>query len=359
MGQMVESGRSRSSLPRCSTPLFRPHWRAASLLLVALLVLAACSGPGDDDDSADDSTATIPVATATSPAGEATATSPDTGTEPTATTGMATEPAATATSDTPPPTATTGAVATATAPAGTPNADDTLVLSVYYVRDEKVATAHREIPRTQQVGAAAMEELLAGPTTDEADAGLSTSIPEGTEFLGLTIEDGVGTVDLSGEYESGGGSLSMQLRLAQVVYTLTQFPTIETVNFMLDGEPVEVFGGEGLILDRPVGRADMEEATPLIFVESPAPWDTVSSPLQIHGTANTFEAVFQLQVLDADGNLLIDEPVMATSGTGTRGTFDITVEFDAETDEGTVRVFEYSARDGSEVNIVEIPVLFE
>ena len=32
-----------------------------------------------------------------------------------------------------------------------------------------------------------------------------TDIPDGTKLLGLSIKDGVATVDLSAEFESGGG----------------------------------------------------------------------------------------------------------------------------------------------------------
>jgi hypothetical protein len=173
------------------------------------------------------------------------------------------------------------------------------------------------------------------------------------------IEDGIATVNLSGEFESGGGSASLAARLAQVVYTLTQFPTIELVRFALDGEPVEVFGGEGLIMDHPVGRADYDQWTPLIFVESPAVGDTIANPVRVHGTANTFEATFVVQILDADGTILADEVVTATSGSGTRGTFDVTVAYNAPSGaEGTLYVFEASARDGTPVHEVRIPIVF-
>jgi N-acetylneuraminic acid mutarotase len=76
-------------------------------------------------------------------------------------------------------------------------------------------------------------------------------------LLGISLADGgVATVDLTSEYQSGGGSLSLQVRLGQVVYTLTQFPTIRSVRFLLDGAPVDVSSSDGIVLDHPVGRAD-------------------------------------------------------------------------------------------------------
>jgi hypothetical protein len=231
-------------------------------------------------------------------------------------------------------------------------------ISVYFTRGEKIAAAHRTIPRTKEVGAAAMRALLAGPNARERDeGGLGSVIPGGTAFLGLNIKDKVATVDLSKEFASGGGTLSMTLRLAQVVYTLTQFPTVERVSFMLDGEPVESIGGEGLIVDPPVGRKDYEYATPAIMVETPCVGDDVSSPMRVAGTANVFEATFQINVVDADGLIIAEKTVTASSGTGQRGTFDVTVPYDIDRGQrGSLIVFEYSAKDGSQTNVVEIPL---
>ncbi len=236
----------------------------------------------------------------------------------------------------------------------------TIKVRVYYSRDEKISAHARVLPKTDAVGAAAMKALLEGPTAAEQDAGVVSTIPEGTTFLGLTIDKGIATVDLSKEYASGGGSLSMALRLAQVVFTLTQFPTVEGVNFMLDGEPVEVFGGEGIILDHPVDRSDYEDLSPAILVESPTLGETITSPVRVTGTANVFEATFQLNITDWDGLIVYDEHVTATSGTGTRGTFDVTADFVVEqAGQGSIIVFVYSAKDGSQQNVVEIPVRIE
>ena len=54
----------------------------------------------------------------------------------------------------------------------------------------------------------------------------------------------------------------MEARLGQVVYTLTQFPTVQKVRFELDGRPVNVFSSEGIVLDHPVGRSDYQDLSP-------------------------------------------------------------------------------------------------
>ena len=47
----------------------------------------------------------------------------------------------------------------------------------------------------------------------------------------------------------------------------------------------------------------------------------------------------------------------ATSGTGTRGTFEFEAPFEvAEVGQGTLVVFEPSAKDGSRTNVQEIPL---
>jgi len=313
-------------------------------LLIGMLVilgslLAACGSGSSNATSTSQPAATSTAAAATTPTAPAEATATEPPAEPTATSAPAEATATTAA-----PTATTsGSV-------------DTLTLSVYYIRDEKIALAHRTAPHTLQVAAAAMQALLAGPTADEQTAGMSTSIPSGTRFLGVTIDNKVATVDLSGEFESGGGSASVAARLAQVVFTLTQFPTIEKVTFSLDGKPVDVFSGEGVMLDRPVGRADYEEWTPAIFVDTVAIGDHISSPVRIAGTANVFEAVFFAEIRAADGSVAVEQMVTATSGTGTRGTYDVTLSFDLPPGPATVVVYADSPKDGSQINVVEIPV---
>ena len=145
---------------------------------------------------------------------------------------------------------------------GEPGADQTTTVSVYFTRGEGVAPVRRVVPKVARIGSAALDQLLAGPTATEAESGYATQIPEGTRLRDLAITDRIAIVDLSGEFESGGGTLGLSLRLAQVACTLDAFPTVDGVRFAVDGQVVDVFSGDGLITDEPVTCADYTRTAP-------------------------------------------------------------------------------------------------
>jgi hypothetical protein len=181
---------------------------------------------------------------------------------------------------------------------------------------------------TPRIGTAAMESLIAGPDTQEQAAAVGSQIPAGTQLLGLNVDNGVATVDLTSEFESGGGSASMNMRIAQVVYTLTQFPTVKGVLFQLDGQRVDVLGGEGVIVDQPVTRKDYRSLLPAILVTSPQIGEKVGNPVTVSGTANVFEANVTVEIVDASGKVLGRTFTTATCGTGCRGTFSVEVPYE-------------------------------
>jgi hypothetical protein len=237
------------------------------------------------------------------------------------------------------------------APAGT------LTVQVWFTEGEHLFQGFRTQQATVAVGKAALTQLLAGPSAAERAAGVQTSVPASTDLLGLSIQDGVATVDLGGAFDDGGGSLSERMRLAQVVYTITQFPTVQGVSFQLDGKAVTTFSGQGIVLDRPQTRQDFEDVLPAIVVDAPRVGQNLSSPASISGTANVFEATVSFQVLDQNGNVVGEGFTTASCGTGCRGDFVATAEYEVDHDQpGTIRVFESSAKDGSAINLVEIPV---
>lgn len=198
-------------------------------------------------------------------------------------------------SERPSPSATVASAAPTAAPV-----PGTIALKAYFLLFGNIdgptplVPVHREVPGTVAVARAAMEELLAGPTLDEGAHDLrvgtiGTRIPEGTTLLGVGIEGGVATVDLSGEFASGDidndDRESWAIRLAQVTYTLTQFPTVDGVRFLVDGRPaVAIEGHEGSPIDLAT-RGAYTDQLPGIFVDEPAWGGALADPLTVSGLA--------------------------------------------------------------------------
>jgi hypothetical protein len=233
-----------------------------------------------------------------------------------------------------------------------------LSLEVWFARDGSLTAVRRMHAPTQLVATAAVTALLDGPTSQERGAGFTSAVPDDTRLLGIGIRDGVATVDLTSEYQSGGGALSMQTRLGQVVYTLTQFPTVQKVRFRLDGSPVNVFSSEGIVLDHPVGRSDYADLLPAIVVDTPATNDRIASPATVSGTANVFEANVTVEILNADGKVVGKTFTTASCGTGCRGDYSVPVTYKvAKQQPGTVVVHDDDAAGtGAPPHSVRVPV---
>ena len=94
-----------------------------------------------------------------------------------------------------------------------------------------------------------------------------------------------------------------------------------------------------------------------IAVALPQSGMRVTSPVTIAGNADVFEATVNIRVLDGNGEVIAESFAMATCGTGCRGDFSTQVDVPIDAEQpGTIQVFEYSAKDGSMINTVEIPV---
>lgn len=270
-------------------------------------------------------------------------------------------PTGNASPDVPTATASPGSSVAAASPASStdaPVAGSTVVRAYFFLGsftgNAGLVPVERVIPKTQAVGAAAMAALLGGPSSAELAArpAMYTDVPDGTRFLGLQIIGGIATVDLSSEFAAGGDTASVAGRTAQVVYTLTQFPTIQGVRFELDGVPPKtVFTGS-------LGRADETSALPAIFVDRPVWGGTLANPARVTGLTDVFEATFRIAILDRNGTVIADVPAMASCGTGCWGRFDVSVPYHvATTQPGTLQVYDLSAKDGSRADVTEYPVI--
>ena len=262
----------------------------------------------------------------------------------------------------PPETTTTTAVSTTTTTTG--SAEGVVVYLLLDELDDQspgpfLVPVYREGVAGSDMAIMVVEALLAGPTAEEVTGtpAMSTAIPAGTEVLGVDTTGDRATVDLSDEYDDGGGSFGMFARLAQVVYTLTRLPEVDEVAFAIEGEMVTVFSSEGIELDGPQRRDDYYDLLPPIFVDHPAWGEPVTSPIQASGMSNVFEAVSQVMLTDDDGEPLFEDTVMASCGSGCWGAWEIEIPYEVDRQQfGALVVWEFSAQDGSRIHIREYPV---
>jgi hypothetical protein len=211
---------------------------------------------------------------------------------------------------------------------------------VWFIRDGKLFVTSRTEPFQPAVAGLALDALLAGPNSAEDAAGVDTAVPSGSTATITSLSNGLAVVDLTVNGPPGDGE---ELRNGQLVYTLTQYSTISRVRFM--GDP------------KTYTRQSLEDLLPPILVESPLIGQTVSSPVTISGTANVFEATVSIRILDANGDELANTFTTATCGTGCRGDYSIAVSYSIDhQQQGTIEVFESSAKDGSAINVQSIPV---
>jgi spore germination protein GerM len=269
-------------------------------VVLGLLVASAC-GTSDKSSSTVDTTP-APAVTSTDAAT----------TEPTAT-----QPAATP--------AETGS---ATNTASSTTAPTLVDVKLYFLRGEQLAVVHRDV-----VGPAvldgALNELLAGPTTDEVTANLGSEVPADTELLGVNLADDLVTVDLDAQFESGGGSLSMTARIAQIVFTATQFDNTDQVLFLMEGAPIEFLGGEGIVLTDPQTRSMVDRFfIGGVIIDRPAPGETVSNPFTVVGEGDVFEGDFAIEVW-ANGEQIGGVAPVTAGAWGDWADFETTITLDA------------------------------
>jgi len=187
-----------------------------------------------------------------------------------------------------------------------------MALTVFRIDSGVLRPEVKHVPQTQRVAAAALAALgIAAP---------------------VTIADGTATVDLAKAPDS---------EVAQIVYTLTEFPSVRKV---------DVAGRSGLTRD------DFTGYLAPIFLESPASGALVPGTFHVAGTASVFEATLVVQLV-RDGQILDKQTVTASAGAPARGTFSTTLH--GSPGDATIQAFTPSAADGSPQHEVDVPVTLE
>ena len=104
----------------------------------------------------------------------------------------------------------------------------------------------------------AVKELVSAPTKWEKSKGFTSEIPVGTKVLSVRESSNSIMIDLSSNFESGGGAESTYTRIKQVIKTANANTSIPTYLY-INGKQANVIGGEGIMIKQPLNERSFDE----------------------------------------------------------------------------------------------------
>ncbi len=104
----------------------------------------------------------------------------------------------------------------------------------------------------------AIKELVSAPTKWEKSKGYTSEIPTGTRVLSVRESANTILLDLSSEFESGGGAESTYARIKQIIKTANANTSIP-VYLYINGKQANVIGGEGIMIKQPLNERSFDE----------------------------------------------------------------------------------------------------
>ncbi len=115
----------------------------------------------------------------------------------------------------------------------------------------------REITTKETKLEVAINELLKGPNLVEKSMGAYSEIPKTTKLLGIKTSGNKVVIDLSSDFQYGGGTDSVYSRMMQLIKTAIN-NTDKKVYLHLDGKQVNIIGGEGIMISQPLNEKSLE-----------------------------------------------------------------------------------------------------
>lgn len=133
--------------------------------------------------------------------------------------------------------------------------------TVIYFQNENgyLIPVKRQIPWEEGIAKAALRNMIDSTVLREdlGTIGLLPLIPAGTEIRGMAInETGLCKVDFSRDILNYSSKKEEENLIRGIVYTLTEFPTINEVQFMFDGEILDTLQ-YGTDVSKPLKREDI------------------------------------------------------------------------------------------------------
>lgn len=138
-------------------------------------------------------------------------------------------------------------------------------VNVYFIgqneNKEEVYKIVKRVYHAQEDGTKlkfSIENLLKGPSKVEKTKGIYSEIPSGTKLLSLEEKPNKIIINLSSDFEQGGGTDGLYKRLYQIIKTANRNTTTD-VYLYINGKQADVIGGEGIMISQPLTEKSLEE----------------------------------------------------------------------------------------------------
>lgn len=116
----------------------------------------------------------------------------------------------------------------------------------------------REVPDTPDKFEYAISELLKGPNIVEKSLGAYSEIPKSTKLLDIKRSEGKIVIDLSSDFQYGGGTDSIYSRMMQLIKTSLANSDNSKIYLYLDGKQITSIGGEGIMITQPLTEKSLD-----------------------------------------------------------------------------------------------------
>ena len=101
--------------------------------------------------------------------------------------------------------------------------------------------------------------LLSGLTSRELNKGLLSLIPTDTEILGITVSNMTATIDFNEALSFNNfGKEGLEAELKQIVFTATEFSTVDKVQILINGQKKQFLSTEGVFIGEPLTRSSVQ-----------------------------------------------------------------------------------------------------
>lgn len=251
------------------------------------------------------------------------------------------------------------------APAPAPKAGtqkETLSLALYYAKmtdtDAYLVRETHLVPYTEDGPRAAINELIsASPKT----AGAARTLPPRTRLLGISIKDGLATVNFSREVLAANvGAAGEALGIQSIVNTLTEFPQIREVSFQVEGNvdnrTREWWGHVGLY-EQPFKRSLERVLEPDVWVTHPVSGQVAGVPMLVRGSARALGGTLNALLLDPAGKKIAEGQTPITKGSFGRVDFEMKLTFTPPgKGNGILEVYRTGPGEGTPAERVKIPI---